>query len=81
VCDSLELTAQGRTFEDFQLASREIQVAFLRILYTEGTLDDVLHQLGWDAEPGLPIGISADEVLFDIPSTTVLADECHVSGS
>jgi hypothetical protein len=81
VCDALELTAQGQTFDDFRNASEEIQVAYLRILFSEGTLGEVLHELGWDADPDLPSGVPADSIHFDIPSTTSLAEECPVSGS
>ena len=80
VCDDLELTAQGRTYSEVCLASQEIQEAYLKILFAEGTLSEFLLDLGWEPKPSLPSDVSADEVVFDVTSK-ILPQTCTANGS
>ena len=65
VCDPLNLTVQGDTYQEMVRALEEATSLLLEDLSVEGDLQAFLTRLGWT--PDGPLPMPGDDVHFDLP--------------
>jgi len=67
ICDSLAITVEGRTWQEFTEAANEAVLYTVRTHLIEGTLGDFVRQHGWIASALPPADMDPEEVELDVP--------------